>query len=158
MSKKTELYAFFVHLRWHYQVLILSGGFLLGGLYSDRLDVRSFLIQLFSVHLLLNGGVTAYNSYWDDDEGPIGGLEHPPKMAKWMHPASIAVQLAGLSIALPEGVWFTALYLITMALSVLYSSRPLRWKGHPLLSLICVGVGTGTNTFLMGYIAASHRA
>ena len=157
MSRKSELYAFFVHLRWHYQLLILSGGYLLGGLYHPRVEVRSFLLQFLNVHLLLNGGVTAYNSYWDDDDGPIGGLEHPPKMAKWMHPASIAVQLAGLALAIREGAWFIALYLITMGLSILYSSKPLRWKGHPLKSLICVGIGTGTNTFLMGYIAASDR-
>jgi 4-hydroxybenzoate polyprenyltransferase len=130
---------------------------LLGGLYHRQLDAGPFLLQLLNVHLLLNGGVTAYNSYWDDDEGPIGGLEHPPKMARWMHPASIAVQLLGLILAIPEGSWFIALYLVTMALSVLYSSRPIRWKGRPLESLVCVGIGTGTNTFLMGYLAAGDR-
>jgi 4-hydroxybenzoate polyprenyltransferase len=160
MSKKSEIAAFFVHLRWHYQLLILSGGYLLGGLYHERLELEPFLIQLLNVHLLLNGGITAYNSYWDDDDGPIGGLEHPPKMAKWMHPASIVVQLLGLALAIPEGAWFIALYLITMMLSVLYSSRArwARWKGHPLLSLVCVGIGTGTNTFLMGYLAAGDRS
>jgi 1,4-dihydroxy-2-naphthoate octaprenyltransferase len=155
--KKSELVTFFVHLRWHYQLLILSGGFLLGGLYHPQLALRPFLIQFLNVHLLLNGGVTAYNSYWDDDDGPIGGLENPPKMTKWMHPASIAVQLIGLVLAVPEGVWFVALYLLTMALSVCYSSRSIRWKGHPLKSLICVGIGTGTNTFLMGYLAAGDQ-
>ncbi len=155
MSKRDELAAFFVHLRWHYQLLILSGGYLLGGLYHAKVAPASFSIQFLNVHLLLNGGVTAYNSYWDDDDGPIGGLEHPPKMTRWMHPASITVQLIGLAIALQQGPWFIGLFAITMVLSVLYSSRPLRWKGRPLLSLVCVGVGTGTNTFLMGYLAAN---
>ena len=157
MSRWTEIASFFVHLRWHYQLLILSGGFLLGGLYHPELSLEPFLLQFFNVHLLLNGGVTAYNSYWDDDEGPIGGLEHPPKMTKWMHPASIIVQLIGLVLAVPEGAWFIALYLITMALSVAYSSKKIRWKGRPLLSLVCVGIGTGTNTFLMGYLAAGDQ-
>lgn len=149
----SELLAFFVHLRWHYQVLILSGGYLLGGLYHDRLTLWPFAIQFLNVHLLLNGGVTAYNSYWDDDDGPIGGIENPPKMAGWMLPASIVVQLVGLAIAVREGAAFVALYVTTMLLSVLYSSPRARWKGRPLLSLACVGIGTGTNTFLMGYLA-----
>src|SRR5687768_17129112 len=158
MRISEQLLSFFVHLRWHYQLLILSGGYLLGGLYVQRVDAAPFLLQLLNVHLLLNGGVTAYNSYWDDDEGPIGGIEHPPKMAKWMHPASIALQLIGLALAYSEGAWFIALWILTKALSVLYSSRPLRWKGRPILSLVCVGVGTGTNTFLMGYLAASDAS
>lgn len=150
---RRELLAFFIHLRWHYQVLILSGGYLLGGLYHERLSVWPFLIQFLNVHLLLNGGVTAYNSYWDDDDGPIGGVENPPKMARWMLPASIGLQVVGLAIALPEGPVFVTLYASTMLLSVLYSSPRARWKGRPLLSLVCVGIGTGTNTFLMGYLA-----
>jgi 4-hydroxybenzoate polyprenyltransferase len=156
MKFRQQLLAFLIHLRWHYQLLILSGGYLLGGLYAPQVSPKPFLLQFLNVHLLLNGGVTAYNSYWDEDEGPIGGIEHPPKMAKWMHPASIALQLAGLALAWSEGPWFIALWVLTMALSILYSARPLRWKGHPILSLVCVGVGTGTNTFLMGHLAASE--
>jgi 4-hydroxybenzoate polyprenyltransferase len=149
-----ELRAFLVHLRVHYQLLILSGGYLLGGLYVRELDVQAFLLQLLNVHVLLNGGVTAYNSFWDDDEGPIGGVEHPPKMRPWMHHAALALQVLGLALALPMGLVFVALWLTTMALSVAYSRRGPRWKGHPWLSLVAVGVGTGTNTFWMGYLAA----
>lgn len=149
-----ELRSFFVHLRWHYQLFILPAGYLLGGLFVEHLNWRSFAAQFFNVHLLLNGGVTAYNSYWDRDEGPVGGLEHPPKMSRWMHGAALAVQGAGLLFAAPEGAVFVAIYVLTMILSVLYSAPPARWKGHPLKSLIAVGVGTGTNTFLLGYLAA----
>lgn len=149
-----ELVWFFVHLRWHYQVFILSGGFLLGALFQPRIDFIPLLIQFASVHLLLNGGLTAYNSYYDEDEGPIGGLEAPPPMRPWMLPASIGVQLVGAGVAMLEGPVFVALYALTMLLSVFYSAPRFRWKGHPLLSLVAVGVGTGTNTFLMGYLAA----
>ncbi len=149
-----ELVWFFVHLRWHYQVFILSGGFLLGALFQPQLDFLPLLIQFTSVHLLLNGGLTAYNSYYDEDEGPIGGLEAPPPMRPWMLPASLLVQLAGGAVASLEGPVFLGLYALTMLLSVLYSAPRFRWKGHPVLSLVAVGVGTGTNTFLMGYLAA----
>ncbi|MEM9113385.1 MAG: UbiA family prenyltransferase [Myxococcota bacterium] len=149
-----ELVWFFVHLRWHYQIFILSGGFLLGALFQPRLDFGSLTIQFLSVHLLLNGGLTAYNSFYDEDEGPVGGLESPPPMRPWMLPASLGVQLVGAGVASLEGPVFLALYGLTMGLSVLYSAPRFRWKGHPLLSLVAVGVGTGTNTFLMGYLSA----
>lgn len=144
---------FFVHLRVHYQLLVLSGGYLLGGLFVPRPELEPFVTQFFNVHILLNGGVTAYNSYWDDDDGPIGGIEHPPKMKRWMHPASVLVQAVGLVFAWQEGATFVGLWLLTMLLSVVYSG-PARWKGHPVGSLLCVGIGTGTNTFLLGYLAA----
>lgn len=148
--------AFLVHLRLHYQIFILSGGYLLGGLYASQLAIRPFVIQFFVVHVLLNGGVTAYNSYWDDDDGPIGGVENPPKMAPWMHHAAIVLQLVGLALAWPLGATYVGLYASTMILSVLYSRRGPRWKGHPILSLVAVGIGTGTNTFWMGAIAAGR--
>lgn len=156
MSPGRQLYTFLVHLRVHYQLLILSGGYLLGGLYAPEMQWSPFILHFFTVHVLLNGGVTAYNSYWDDDDGPIGGIEDPPKMAPWMHPAALLVQAAGLPLIWPEGPTFVGLWLLTMALSVAYSRERPRWKGRPLLSLVAVGVGTGTNTFWMGYLAASR--
>lgn len=149
-----EIQNFVIHLRLHYQLLILSGGYLLGGLYVSSIEWTAFLIQFVNVHVFLNGGITAYNSFWDKDEGPIGGLKAPPPMTGWMHPASIGVQIVGLVIAWPQGPTFIALYVITMTLSIAYSWPGLRWKGHPVLSLVAVGIGTGTNTFLMGYLAA----
>ena len=152
-----EIWNFIVHLRLHYQLLILPGGYLLGGLYSSELTWPPFILQFFNVHVCLNGGVTAYNSYWDKDEGPIGGLKAPPPMRPWMHPASLAVQAIGLVIGWSEGPVFIALYGATMLLSVAYSWPGMRWKGHPQLSLVAVGVGTGTNTFLMGYLAGGRE-
>ncbi len=149
-----SLWHFFVHLRWHYQVFVLSGGYLVGGLFQPLQTPREFILQFLSVHLLLNGGITAFNSYFDEDEGPIGGIENPPPLDGWMLPASIIVQLAGLVLAWREGAVFVGLYVLTMVLSVLYSAPPFRWKSSPVLSLVAVGVGTGTNTFLMGYLAA----
>lgn len=146
---------FVVHLRWPYQVLILPAGYLLGGLFSPDMDWARFLLQFAAVHLLLNGGVTAYNSFFDQDTGPVGGLERPPPMAPWMLWAALAVQALGLAIAAPLGWTYAGIYATTMLLSVLYSAPPFRWKGHPIGSLVAVAVGTGTNTFLLGYLAAA---
>lgn len=155
-SRLGEVRDFLIHLRPHYQLLVLPGGYLLGGLYAQTIDFNRFLTQFIVVHLLLNGGVTAYNSYFDDDDGPIGGLAQPPKMTRWMLPASMVLQVLGLGWAAQTEVpLFLALYGGTMVLSVLYSTHGIRWKGRPLLSFLAVGIGTGTNTYWMGYLAAS---
>lgn len=153
-SKVNQLWNFIVHLRWHYQLFILSGGFLLGGFLSDVMNWQMFFLQFASVHLLLFGGATAYNSYWDRDKGPVGGLRHPPRMELWMWFASLLLQALGLMLALPAGNLFVAVYAASMLLFWLYSTPLARWKGHPVKSLLAIGISTGTNSLLMGYLAS----
>ena len=105
-----EIISFVKHLRIHYQLLLLSGTFLLGGVFSKGTDYSHFIIQYFNVHILLFGGLTVYNSYWDNDSGPIGGLKHPPKVEPWFHISSLIVQLIGLFIASISGYIFVISY------------------------------------------------
>lgn len=133
---------------------ILSGGYLLAGLYAPNPDWEVYIFQFFNIHVLLFGGATAYNSYWDKDEGPIGGLKAPPKMTKWMWFVSLAIQFIGLGLAIPLGGIYIGLYILSLVLFWLYSTPLARWKGHPIKSMIAIGLSTGTNSFLLGYIAA----
>lgn len=155
-SLPKEIWHFVLHLRWHYQLFILSGGFLLGGFLSEDLRINSFIIQFLNVHLLLFGGATAYNSFWDKDEGPIGGLKNPPKMTRWMWPVSLILQFLGLGLAVVEGLLFAGIYVISILFFWLYSTPLARWKSHPIKSLVAIGVSTGLNSVLLGYLAAGN--
>lgn len=126
----------------------------MGGLYSDTFEWGPFVVQFLNVHLLLFGGATAYNSYWDKDEGPIGGLKHPPGMNRWMWFASLLLQAVGLIIAIPMGSLYTGIYALSIFLFWLYSSPLSRWKSTPIKSLAAIGISTGTNSVLLGYLAA----
>lgn len=150
----TEIYHFFLHLRLHYQFFILSGGYLLGGLLAGEMDSFHYWIQFLNVHLLLFGGATAYNSYWDRDEGPIGGLKNPPKMTPWMQKVSLLFMFAGWSWSFFYGWIYFILFGVSLLLFWLYSTPLARWKGDPLLSLIAIAVSTGTNSVLLGFLAA----
>jgi 4-hydroxybenzoate polyprenyltransferase len=145
---------FLIHLRLHYQFFILSGGYLMGGLLVAEPDWYTFWFQFINVHVLLFGGATAFNSWHDKDEGPIGGLQHPPKMNKWMRDLSLIMQFAGLFWAFGAGPFYSGFYLISMLLFWLYSTPLARWKGRPLLSLVAIGISTGTNSLIMGALAA----
>jgi 4-hydroxybenzoate polyprenyltransferase len=155
-SMAIRMWHFILHLRWHYQLFILSGGFLLGGFLSETMRWQWFLIQFANVHLLLFGGATAFNSYWDKDTGPVGGLKNPPRMEPWMWFASLLLQACGLLLAIPAGSLFVGMYALSMLLFWLYSSPLARWKGTPLKSLIAIGISTGFNALLMGYLAAGN--
>ncbi|SHE96479.1 4-hydroxybenzoate polyprenyltransferase [Fodinibius roseus] len=148
-----QVWHFVLHLRLHYQLFILSGAYLLGALLSENFNLQWFVIQFLNVHLLLFGGATAYNSFWDRDEGPVGGLPNPPPMVRWMWFASLLIQMIGLLLAIPMGAFFVGIYLLSMLLFWLYSSPWSRWKGRPLKSLVAIGISTGCNAVLLGYYA-----
>jgi len=152
--KLRKLLHFILHLRLHYQFFILSGGYLLGGYLSDQMYAAQFWIQFFNVHVLLFGGATAYNSWWDKDEGAIGGLKHPPKMEKWMHPASLLFMFTGWVWSIFTGFEYAAVYGTSLLFFWLYSTPHARWKGKPLLSLAAIAVSTGFNSVLLGLWAA----
>ncbi|MEX0610141.1 MAG: UbiA family prenyltransferase [Balneolaceae bacterium] len=145
---------FLIHLRLHYQFFILSGGYLLGALFVDEINQTQFWLQFLNVHVLLFGGATAYNSWWDKDEGPIGGLKSPPKMNRWMWPASLILQFTGLGWALTVNWNYALIYGLSMLFFWLYSTPLARWKGKPILSLAAIGISTGTNSFFLGFLAA----
>lgn len=122
------------------------------------LNARWFVIQFLNVHLLLFAGATAYNSFWDKDEGPIGGLRHPPKMKPWMWFASLILQMVGLLLAIPQGGLYVSIYVISMTFFWLYSTPLARWKSRPIKSLVAIGVSTGFNSVLLGYLAAGNTS
>ena len=145
----------FVHLRLHYQLLFLSPlfawGFALGGgIFSARAG-WGFL----AFHVFLYGGITAYNSYYDRDEGPVGGLRKPPAVTEPLLGFSFGVQLIGLAIAVAVDWWLTLLYSVVMLLSVAYSHPRFRWKARPLLSLAVVAFGQGGIGFVAGWLCAA---
>lgn len=153
-SLSRQIWNFIVHLRLHYQFFILSGGFLMASLFVESVDWKTYVLQFLNVHILLFGGATAFNSYWDKDEGAIGGLKNPPKMQNWMRWVSLLIQVIGLGFAMEMGTEFLLIYLVSMIFFWLYSTPKARWKGKPILSLIAIGISTGTNSFLLGYLAA----
>ena len=129
----------------------------MGGLFQESMSWSQFGFQFLNVHLLLFGGATAYNSWWDKDEGAVGGLRHPPPMNRWMWTASLVIQFVGLGLASLSGPWFALIYVTSMIFFWLYSTPHARWKGKPVHSLVAIGVSTGTNSFLLGYLAAGSR-
>lgn len=149
-----DIYFFIINLRWHYQLFVLSGCFLYGGLFAGSMDWTSFLVHFLLVHLLLFGGATAYNTYWDKDTGPVGGLKRVPPMKGWMHPVSLLIQVPGLVAGWWVGWEYVAVYAIAMLMFWLYSTPLFRWKRHPLLSLVAIGVSTGWGGFWLGALSA----
>lgn len=148
--------SFLIHLRLPYMFGVLSAPYLISAVFAENLNWGEFWFQFILIHTLLFGGATAFNSYWDKDEGPIGGLKSPPKLAEWTRYASLIFMFLGLLINYDKSLLFNGLYLFSLALFWVYSSPIGRWKGHPWLSLLTIGLSTGANSFLMGIISLGN--
>jgi 1,4-dihydroxy-2-naphthoate octaprenyltransferase len=145
--------AFFIHLRLQFQ-LVLSGiflwAFLLAGGVPDTRAVVAFVV----LHVLLYGGTTAYNAYYDCDDGPVTGLRRPPPAGILCRNGGLAFMAAGALVA-PWVSWtFAAVYVVIAALSIAYSHPRLRWKNGPATSLLVVAFGQG----VLGYVAGAAVA
>ena len=118
-----------VHLRLHYQVLLapifLWGYFLAGGRPEGE-----FWLAFLAFHVFLYGGTTAFNSYYDRDEGPVGGLEKPPPVMHALLPFSLIAQGIGAGLAALVNPLFLSIYLIIFAMGFVYSHPRTRWKGR----------------------------
>ena len=111
-------------------------------------DPLEAILLFVALHVFLYPASNGYNSFYDRDEGAIGGLASPPKIEPdlliwaWVFDA-IAV---GLSF---RWGWGAVLFTIGFGVaSKLYSHPRTRWKASPALSFFVVTVMQGAGVFL----------
>ena len=109
-----------VHLRLHFQLFLapifLWGLLLAGGRVGWR-AVAAFAI----VHVCLYGGATAFNSAYDRDEGPVGGLERPPPVSPSLLPFAVGLLLAGWALSALLAAELEPVYGGILAFALAYS-------------------------------------
>ncbi|GAB3891897.1 UbiA family prenyltransferase [Spirosoma agri] len=120
---------------------------------SPSPDVDKSIVVLLVVHLLLYPASNAYNSYFDKDEGSIGGLETPPPVDKDLYWVSWV--LDGIALLLGMFVnWSFILYLLVYGfVTKAYSHDRIRLKKYPILSWFLISILQGGLTYTMTYIA-----
>lgn len=146
-----------VHLRLPFNLLlspVFLWGVWLGGGVEDPLRLAAAYLSL---HLFLYGGTNALNSYYDRDEGPIGGLLRPPPVDRRLLAWAWGVQAAGLPLAVVVGGPFALVWLALLAVATAYSHPRWRWKADPVAALAAVTLGQGGLGALAGVWSAVER-
>ncbi len=151
--------AYITLLRLPYQLQlgpIFAWGYVLGGGRLARIDEAWRFLAVFALfHVGAFGGLTALNSHYDRDDGPVGGLWQPPSVPSRLFLFAWMVQLGGLILLLPFGWKLCGVYALILALSLGYSHPRTRWKGHPFKSLLVVALGQGVLDFLAGALTTA---
>ena len=147
-----DLWTIFVHLRLHFQ-LLLAPVFLWGWLLAGGGLSAPVIIGFVAFHFFLYSGATAFNSYYDRDVGPVGGLARPPPVNPLLLPVSLALKVVGWLLAAFVNLPFWFAYGAFFVLSIAYSHPRVRLKAHTLTSLMVVGFGQGALAFLAAWAA-----
>jgi 1,4-dihydroxy-2-naphthoate octaprenyltransferase len=146
--------AYWKHLRVPFQLSLAP--LFLWGYFLVSLDLTpDFFLAFAAFHFFLYTGITAYNSAYDRDEGPVGGMLKPPPVPPGLLPFSLLVQALGALLAACVSPPFLAIYLTIAAMGIAYSHPRIRWKAHPVASALTVFIGQGALGFLAGWVTAS---
>lgn len=123
---------------------------------SPILDVGRAVAVGLIVHLLLYPASNAYNSYFDKDEGPIGGLETPPPVTKTLYWVSWALDIVALILGAFVGWPFVVYLLVYGFITKAYSHDRIRLKKYPVFSWLLISTLQGGITYVMTYIAVNN--
>jgi 4-hydroxybenzoate polyprenyltransferase len=143
------------HLRLGFNVLLSP--IYLWGAYVAPFDADPWRLAVgwLALHVFLYGGTTAFNSYFDRDLGPIGGMRHPEPIEPGLLTWSVLVQLAGLPLAWVLSPAFAVVYVLLGLTAAAYSHPRSRWKSRPLPALLAVALGQGGLGTMAGWWAAA---
>jgi len=116
---------------------------------SQHPDAGRAVTAFVILHFLIYPASNAYNSYYDRDEGPIGGLENPPPVDERLHALAWVLDVLALALSWALVGWpFAVAMLVYGAVSKAYSHDRIRLKKYPVLSWAVIGVFQGGFTYL----------
>lgn len=115
----------------------------------DAIPILPAITVFVILHLLVYPASNGYNSYYDRDEGSIGGLKQPPKVTKELLHLVIVFDVLAIALSLLLSPLFAAMVAIYLLISKAYSYTGIRLKKYPVLSTFVVTVFQGAFTFVM---------
>lgn len=138
-----------LHLRFPFSLFLLPIWLAAVAACAEPLWPRALWTFLI-LHLLLYPASNGFNSYYDRDEGPIGGIAEPPPVERSLLLAALGLDaLALLAGWLLLGPLFALGLLLYGTASKLYSWDRTRIKARPIGGWLLIGIGQGGITFLL---------
>jgi 1,4-dihydroxy-2-naphthoate octaprenyltransferase len=135
--------------------LTLAPLFLWGFFLSEAQAGLAVLLGFVSLHFLLYPGITAFNSAYDRDTGPVSGMEQPPEVPPGLLGFSMLLQAVGAGLAAAAGMPFLLIYGGIALLAAGYSHPATRWKASPWTSALTVALGQGLLGFAAGWVSGA---
>lgn len=140
-----------LHLRFLFSWFLMPVYFFVLAI-SPNLSGDRLLWSFVIIHLLVYPASNGYNSYFDKDEGSIGGLKNPPPVNRSLFVVAWLLDLVAVGLA-----WwkvnsiFAVMILLYGLASKAYSHPAVRLKKYPITGWLWVAFFQGVFTFVMCY-------
>jgi 4-hydroxybenzoate polyprenyltransferase len=115
----------------------------------QQVTIGRAIVVFMILHLLVYPASNGYNSYYDRDEGSIGGLKHPPKVNRELMYLVLAFDVLAVLLSIFLSPFFAVLVALYLLISKAYSYEGIRLKKYPIISTIVVTFFQGAFTFAM---------
>lgn len=119
---------------------------------NPELNINLFLVVIIW-HALVFPSSNGYNSYNDNDDGPIGGLEKPPKPTLLLLQLTNWMDLIAIALSLFVNIQFTFFVALYILFSRMYSYRKIRLKKFPIIGFLVVFIFQGIWIFVANIFA-----
>ncbi|MBJ6117052.1 UbiA prenyltransferase family protein [Pontibacter sp. BT310] len=115
----------------------------------QQVTIGRAIVVFLILHLLVYPASNGYNSYYDRDEGSIGGLKHPPKVNRELMHLVLLFDMLAVLLSIFLSPLFAVLVALYLLISKAYSYEGIRLKKYPIISTIVVTFFQGAFTFAM---------
>ena len=112
-------------------------------------NVGQAIAVFLVIHLFVYPASNGYNSYFDKDEGSIGGLKNPPKVTQNLFWLVVLFDVLAVLFALLINIPFGVCILVYLFVSKAYSYDKIRLKKYPIISTLVVVFFQGAFTYFM---------
>lgn len=141
-----------LHLRFPFSYFLLPIYLFAVGI-SPNLSESRLLWVFLILHFFLYPASNGFNSYFDKDEGSIGGLKNPPPVTKGLYFLSLIFDAAAIVLAYLKIGWpFAVMVFVYGMASKAYSHPSIRLKKYPVGGWLFTGFFQGFFTVLMCYM------
>jgi 1,4-dihydroxy-2-naphthoate octaprenyltransferase len=121
---------------------------------TTLVNTLNAVIVFTVLHLLVYPSSNIFNSYYDRDEGSVGGLKNPPPPNIKMLLLANILDFTALSLSLNISKSFAILVLTYIIASRLYSYRPIRLKMYPIIGFLVIFIFQGAFTYYLTQIGS----
>ncbi len=147
-----QLRSTLLHLRIPFSYFLLPI-FLFAVAVSPNLILHRLTWIFVILHLMIYPASNGYNSYFDKDEGSIGGLRNPPPVSSQLYWVSLALDTVAIILGWIEVSADFAIMLFVYGLaSKAYSHPSIRLKKYPIIGWVVTGFFQGFFTFMACYL------
>jgi 1,4-dihydroxy-2-naphthoate octaprenyltransferase len=142
----------FLHLRLPFSLFLMPIYWLAVSQQSHGVFEMNLWIFVI-LHFVIYPSSNAFNSYFDKDEGSIGGLKNPPKVDKKLWCVANVFDVLGIFLSIVfVNMTFGLFVFLYISVSRMYSHTSIRIKKMPVLSWLIVGLFQGALVYMMVWV------